>query len=188
MGHAVAQFPRQIWDGDSVCPERQGRISDRDPNSQDWDQIVVELRATQAKVLELETRNAHPLSGSNANVRIGCFGCPVDLGSYSVVGLGFRPKSVKFWVSKIPGETYPWNFCCCQGMMDAFGNQNSMTWMGSWSNLFHGDSRTDLCIYTVNNTGLSQVTGSFVSMDADGFTINFLASNTLYMVRWEAIG
>jgi hypothetical protein len=120
------------------------------------------------------------------HVQIGCFTCPGVAGNYSVTGLGFQPKSVKFWVSKGPGvQTH---FCCCQGMMDALGNQNSMTWAGVWSNIFKGDSRIDLCIYTINSSGNSQVTGAFVSMDADGFTVNFTVVNNAFIVRWEAIG
>ena len=119
-------------------------------------------------------------------VHVGVFTCPATTGNYSVTGLGFRPKSVKFWVSKGPGlQTH---FCCCQGMMDATGNQNSMTWAGVWSNIFKGDSRVDLCMYTINSAGTSQVTGAFVSMDADGFTVNFTVVNTAFIIRWEAIG
>lgn len=63
-----------------------------------------------------------------------------------------------------------------------------MTWAGVWSNIFKGDSRVDLCMYTINSSGNSQVTGAFVSMDADGFTVNFTVVNNLFIIRWEAIG
>jgi hypothetical protein len=122
---------------------------------------------------------------NSIDARIGCFTCPSVTGNYSVTGLGFRPKIVKFWVSKAPGLRT--HFTCCQGMMDAVGNQNSMTWAGRWSDM-KGDSRIDLCIYTINSSGNAQVIGSYVSMDSDGFTINFTAVNTLFIVRWEAIG
>jgi len=122
----------------------------------------------------------------SVQVKIGWFTCPGSLGNYSVTGLGFRPKSVKFWVSKAPGlQTH---FCNCQGMMDEFGNQNSMTWAGVWSNMFKGDSRIDTCMYTINSSGASQVTGSYVSMDSDGFTVAFTIVNTAFIIRWEAIG
>lgn len=118
--------------------------------------------------------------------KIGWFTCPGALGNYSVIGLGFKPKIVKFWVSKGPGvQTH---FCCCQGMMDAYGNQNAMTWAGVWSNTFKGDARVDKCMYTINSSGNSQVTASFVSMDDDGFTVNFEVANAAFIIRWEAIG
>jgi hypothetical protein len=124
--------------------------------------------------------------GPQLHVRVGQFTCPANTGTYSVAGLGFQPKSVKFWVSKGPGlQTH---FCECQGMMDDAGNQNSMTWAGVWSNIFKGDSRTDLVMYTINSSGSSQVTASYVSMDSGGFTVNFTVVNTAFIVRWEAIG
>jgi len=120
------------------------------------------------------------------HVRVGSFTCPASVGHYSVAGLGFKPKSVKFWISKAPGlQTH---FCCCQGLMDDLGNQNSMAWAGVWSNTFKGDSRTDLCMYTINASGVSRVTAAYVSMDDDGFTVDFSVVNNLFIVRWEAIG
>jgi len=47
MGYASAQFPTQVWDGDTDNPERNGIASDRDPNARDWDQIRAEVQATQ---------------------------------------------------------------------------------------------------------------------------------------------
>ena len=227
MAYAKPQFPVQVWDGTSSNTERHHRSDIRDPNSQDRDQVVSEVCAIQAVLLQRDQEEifgqtssigpSGPIgligpsgpsgpsgssgssgssgldgpsgpSGSNATnqVRIGCFTCPAATGNYLVTGLGFRPKAVKFWVSKGPGvQTH---FCCCQGMMDAAGNQNSMTWAGVFSNIFKGDSRIDLCIYTINSSGNSQVTGGFVSMDADGFTLNFTVVNTAFIVRWEAIG
>lgn len=73
-------------------------------------------------------------------------------------------------------------------MMDQYGNQNSMTWAGVWSNIFKGDSRVDKVVYTINSSGNSTVTAEYVSMDDDGFTLNFLIVNPLYILRWLAIG
>jgi hypothetical protein len=118
--------------------------------------------------------------------QVGVFTCPATIGNYSVTGLGFKPKSVAFFVSKAPGlQTH---FCCCQGVMDQAGNQCSMTWAGVWSNTFKGDSRQDKCIYTINSSGISQVTASYVSMDDDGFTLDFLAVNPVFNVQWLATG
>ena len=120
------------------------------------------------------------------NARIGQFTCPAMAGNFSVTELGFKPKTVKFWVSKAPGLQN--HFCECQGLMDDQGNQNCMTWAGVWSNVFKGDCRTDLCMYTINSSGNSVVTAAYVSMDEDGFTVNFTVANNLFIVRWEALG
>ncbi len=42
-----AQFPSQVWDGDTENPWRQSRSNDLAPNAKDWDQVVAEVIATQ---------------------------------------------------------------------------------------------------------------------------------------------
>lgn len=41
-------FPSSIWDG--LSPERSSRLIDRPPTSEDWDQIVAEMIATQLQL------------------------------------------------------------------------------------------------------------------------------------------
>ncbi len=174
------QFPNQVWDGDTESPWRTGQADIKAPDSFDWDRVVAEVIATQEVVKNLSQ------GGLAGFVKIGWFACPSSLGVYHVTGVGFKPKRVSFFVSKGPGlQTH---FCCCQGAMDIAGNQHCMTWAGVWSNIFKGDSRRDKCMYTINSSGVSQVTASFVSMDDDGFTLNFENANSLFDIHWEAIG
>ena len=125
-------------------------------------------------------------SGSNATnqVQIGWFRCPATVGKY-FVELRFTPKSVKFWVSDGSPEAQRY-FACCQGMMDANENQNSMTWAAE-ENRVAGASRIDLCIYTLNPSGREEVVGGFAGME-HGFTIDFTTVNERFIIRWEAIG
>ena len=118
--------------------------------------------------------------------RIGHFVCPGILGLYSVVGLGFKPKMVTFWVSK-GQEVDKQYFCCCQGMMDANGNQNAMSWAGGGGKIA-GSTNLNKCMDAINQAGISQVTAEYVSMDDDGFTINFTVVNALFVIRWKAVG
>jgi hypothetical protein len=193
MAFITPQYPRKVFDGYTTHnPWRTSRDIVTIPDSHDYDQLAAEIIATQIKVNDLgSTAGAtgpQGPPGSNATnyARIGQFTCPGLTGDFSITGLGFKPKIVKFYVSKGPGlQTH---FCCCQGMMDEQGNQNSMTWAGVWSNIFKGDSRIDKCMYTINSSGNSQVTAGFISMDDDGFTVNFEVVNTLFIIRWEAIG
>jgi hypothetical protein len=116
--------------------------------------------------------------------RVGYFTCPDSTGIHQVTGLGFKPQRVQFFVTK--GSGLQNHFCCCHGMMDENGNQNCLTWAGVWSNIFKGDSKRDLVIYTINSSGNSQVTASFVSMDDDGFTLDFSVVNTAFDIQWTA--
>lgn len=178
--YTKSQFPNEIWDGSSPNPWRANRKEFVAPAAADWDRVVAEVIATQ------EVVKIHMLGGYVGYARIGWFACPTVTGLYQVTDVGFKPKRVTFFVSKQPGLQN--HFCCCQGAMDAFGNQHCMTWAGVWSNIFKGDSRRDKCMYTINSSGNSQVTASFVSMDAVGFTLNFENVNSLFDIHWEAIG
>jgi len=117
--------------------------------------------------------------------RVGWFRNPISVGNYSVIGLGFRPKVIEFFVSKNDGMN-TW-FCECHGFADDQGNQNVSGWTGNFSNRFLGDMKTDRCIYAFNATPVVQVQATLVSMDADGFTLNFtVAGNTAFSIRWKA--
>ena len=54
MGWVKPHYPEKVWDGSSLNPERLGIASDRDPNSQDWDQMVAEVRAIQARLTAMD--------------------------------------------------------------------------------------------------------------------------------------
>lgn len=45
-----AQYPDQVWDGKSRNPWRESIHSQVDPDFNDWDQVVAEVRATQEEL------------------------------------------------------------------------------------------------------------------------------------------
>jgi hypothetical protein len=127
-------------------------------------------------------------TGSNATVRAqtGYFASPSSTGNFSITGLGFRPKVIEFVGSKNDGlQTW---FFHSQGFADDAGNQNVSTLAGNFSNLWVGDTKFDRCIYLINTGRNVQVMATLVSMDVDGFTLNFTAVNPMFVVRWKAIG
>ena len=67
--------------------------------------------------------------------------------------------------------------------MDALGNQYCITW-----NTAKGDSRRDMVVYLINAQGNAVITATFVSMDDDGFTLNFSVVDSMYDLYWDAIG
>jgi len=117
--------------------------------------------------------------------KTGYFVNPGSIGHYSVTGLGFKPGSIQFFISKNDGMN-TW-FCEGHGFVDDQGNQNCSAWTGNYSNRFLGDMKTDRCLYAFNTTPTVQVNATLVSMDEDGFTLNFtVAGNTAFSIRWLA--
>jgi hypothetical protein len=126
------------------------------------------------------------ITDPTVNTKIGYFTSPSVVGNYSVTGLGFKPKSIHFVGHKNDGmQTW---FMQSNGFTDEFLNQNVSSFCGNYSNAFRGDAKQDRCIYLFNASGAIQVNATLVSMDADGFTLNFTNVNTLFGIRWSAIG
>lgn len=118
--------------------------------------------------------------------KVGFFVCPAVTGNFSITGLGFKPKVIEFIGHKNDGmQTW---FMQSNGFTDEFLNQNVSSFCGNYSNAFRGDAKQDRCIYLFNASGAIQVNATLVSMDADGFTLNFTNVNTLFGIRWSAIG
>jgi hypothetical protein len=120
-----------------------------------------------------------------ARARVGFFVNPAAPGIYAITGLGFKPRTLEFFVSKNDGMA-TW-FCECHGFADDMGHQNVSAWAGNYSNMFRGDMKVDRCLYAFNASAVVQVQATLVSMDNDGFTLNFtVAGNTAFSVRWTA--
>ena len=120
------------------------------------------------------------------NNKVGYFVCPGVTGNYSVTGLGFKPKCIHFYGSKNDGlQTW---FHSSQGFADDSGNQNVSSFVGNYSNTYRGDMKLDHVIYLFSGSGGLQVYATLVSMDADGFTLNFTNTNAAFTIRWQALG
>ena len=118
--------------------------------------------------------------------KVGHFACPGSVGNFSVTGLGFKPKVIEFIGSKNDGwQTW---FFHSDGFADDSGNQSVSLCVGNFSNLFRGDCALDKCVYLRNTAGAYQVVATLVSMDPDGFTLNFTVTNSVFVIRWKAVG
>jgi len=118
--------------------------------------------------------------------RVGFFVCPSSIGLYSVTGLTFKPIGITFIGHKNDGmQTW---FMQSNGFADDSLNQNVSSFCGNYSNTFRGDAKQDRCIYLFNASGALQVNASLISMNVDGLTLNFTNVNTLFAIRWTAIG
>lgn len=102
-------------------------------------------------------------------------------GNKSVTGLGFTPKLVRFFLvssastvssaSGVGGMTASAQFCQGWASDGASGAR---------------DGRTNSCIIGINASGTVSLRCTYVSLDADGFTINVAAASPTWDVAYEA--
>lgn len=118
--------------------------------------------------------------GSGAN--FGTFAVPATTGNYVITGVGFKPRHIRITCSNMPGAS---GTTFTLGL----GFATSATSRAAFSVVHNGVGSTLLTnkvIQAVNTAGLAVVQADLVSMDADGFTLNFTGVDTSYTVIWEA--
>ena len=114
-------------------------------------------------------------------VEIGSFTCPASTGDRAVTGVGFVPRVIEFHVG-VPSNTTRLGF-----------NEGAMNSSTQWVNSTSGSSGTvsrnrdtTHCLGWTNIDGSWYIQASYVSLDSDGFTVNFNAVNTLGTIFWKA--
>lgn len=125
--------------------------------------------------------------------KIGSFTTTGTTGNRQITGVGFKPKLVKFTAVPTAGSAV--QSIVNSGAMDDSGGQYVV---GSSARPVVSNRAetavpvTNACIkaYGISSGGVfgTDLTAAYVSMDADGFTINFSATAVGYTVLWEAIG
>lgn len=128
------------------------------------------------------------------NIKNGHFVCPGSTGNYAVTGVGFTPVFLKFYTGLTSNGGIN---CIGQGQTD--GTTQTAVVSGARVNASVGTSSggsavlTDCCIAnpSIDTSGVWSATvvkATFVSFDADGFTVNFSQVNTARTIVWEAYG
>ena len=115
-----------------------------------------------------------------ACVKVGQFSCPSpdNSGHYSVTGVGFKPKLLRFTCAAKQD-----NVSTSLGHVDKNGNQVYASYG------VVQDIGADHCIcISVADGDSPPVTANFVSMDDDGFTLDFQDCDETYYINYEAIG
>jgi hypothetical protein len=122
------------------------------------------------------------IGGPSVSARVVSWQASSATGNKSVTGVGFKPDVV---LNAFPQSTFPDLASATFGIgaMDGNGNQ--------WANfIFSADAKptsdtqrgqqTNAAIFTFDNSQTVMKKASFVSMDADGFTVNFsIATGTV---------
>lgn len=110
-------------------------------------------------------------------------------GNQSVTGVGFTPKLVEFHGVLDGGNQSTSNFGFGQGFMDSSGRQWS-----HWGNVTEsGDASgagnwTTACFATGDPNADVDVAFAYVSMDADGFTVNVSSAENATRIGYVAYG
>ena len=143
------------------------------------------LRNLNAMLTELYGRSHGSADDETAiKVKIGSFTCPAATGNYTVTEVGFKPRVVEFIVGKYSTTDNYYSI----GWMDYNGNQRMIGGgtSGATTTLFKTNTGTG--IITIPAPGDSYyVSATYVSMDSDGFTINFSNVNTGFTISWKAV-
>ena len=120
---------------------------------------------------------------------VGTFTSPASTGNQSVTGLSFQPKLVKFTIGLTSATS---SFMVLGGGAMTASSQFAYAW-GARSALNGRHTRaasTTACLALQNisagDVASDGYVASYVSMDADGFTVNFTTTATGATIYWEA--
>ena len=118
------------------------------------------------------------IGGSGVSSKVVNWQMPTSTGNKSVTGVGFKPDLVIHFHAGydfVTVSTRASHASFGLGVMDAAGNQwatSALSMHAVVADTQRGQ-QTDACMYAFDNSFAVQKEASFVSMDADGFTINF---------------
>jgi len=135
--------------------------------------IYLDTGTSKKRIAELE---------EGIKVKVGSFTCPADTGNYSVTGLGFKPRYVDFMIG-MEATAYS---ITANGWMDYNGNQGAVSTSGINTGAEYCERSITRCLHVVDTVGSIFIYATFVSMNNDGFTINFGAVNVTYTIMWKA--
>src|SRR3990167_1614511 len=122
--------------------------------------------------------------------KVGSVVLNTSTGNQSVTELGFLPKVLLFYITKQTADGSNANANLCYGLAIssssrvaiALNSDDGVTTENS--DVYH---TTANCIILISNAGVPVLAADFVSMDADGFTINIgTTDGNAYIVNFTA--
>jgi len=127
------------------------------------------------------------------NVKVGTFTKITTTGNQSITGLGFQPKAIIFFWSRNTvnatataprSQGIGFTDCTNQRVVAIAEDDNAGT-----SNAGRYRSESNVIVILSNGTPAVESRASFVSCDADGFTINWAVSSaTAHIINYIALG
>lgn len=127
------------------------------------------------------------------SIKSGTLDVPVATGNQSVTGVGFLPKAVLFYYTLQTADGSGVNFEWGIGAMTGTGAGNQWAvWATSLdaAAASDNDSRTSNanCVTAINSSATTILAATYVSFDADGFTINWSVVTSGVDIHWVAFG
>lgn len=120
---------------------------------------------------------------------VGTFASPASTGNYSVTSLAFTPKLVRFTTTLTSGSN---TFLLVGGGAMTSSSQFAYAAgaRGSLNGRHTRTASTTACLallsISAGDVASDALLASYVSMNSNGFTINFSAAGTGYTIEWEA--
>lgn len=111
---------------------------------------------------------------------IGSFTSPGSTGNSSVTGVGFTPSRVEFHYS-YSGTGVGMG----SGVVDIEGNEYHTYIVTNATNAYRSVADSN-CIRAKNSSNTDRDVAAWVSMDSDGFTLNWTTANAETSVKWKA--
>lgn len=162
---------------------------DDPPLNSEIENIYLDSTSSKKRIAELEEGTTTLEERITAleegiKVKIGSFASESSTGNKSYTGIGFKPRYVELWIA-ISNST---EIRVGRGWMDYNGNQGAISWAGKDDTQVTYLS-TGKCFeirYAIN--GVLQISAAYVSMDSDGFTINYTtALSSAYTIMYKAV-
>lgn len=104
-------------------------------------------------------------------------------GNHSITGIGFKPVLVEFEILFSSSSSF---FGVSTGSMASGGAQSWNAMSGKTTASFRNSSKTQCIAYLSGDDGSIAIQGSFVSMDADGFTFSTAIAGSSFEVAYKA--
>lgn len=126
------------------------------------------------------------------DTKVGSFALNTTTGNQSITGVGFQPKAMYFYFNTATSDGGSDSNSTGFGMAISSSSRGTVAFRGqNGANPTSAGRRTDntKCLTFIDASGNAIAAADFVSLDADGFTINITTSDsTAYIINYIAFG
>ena len=127
-------------------------------------------------------------AGTELLAKVETFTAIAGTGNQIISTTGFQPKAVLFWITDLTSVGNVANSRFGRGWTDGTNQGAAATAWADGSNTTWGSMLTDSTILLIDEAGASLAKASIVSLNADGFTINWTIGGGSRLVTYLALG
>lgn len=118
------------------------------------------------------------------SAQVGSITCPASTGNQSTTGVGFQPKIVMFWSNGMTADGAGTEVCQSWGAGVSSSSRFGICTAGATASR-HDNGK---CIVVDVASGAPKCAADMVSLDADGFTVNWTTVSSGILVNYLALG